>query len=95
MFAPPSLWSRFCAGRAGSPGCGRVKPPRGKSPTRQSCYGDGASWGILAKESKTPAPMDDQSIYIFVGRVPKSLQCQRTHHPWEEDSVGHWGKERL
>jgi hypothetical protein len=29
-----------------------VKPPRGKSPTRQSRYGDGAPWGILAKESK-------------------------------------------
>ncbi len=40
-----------------------MKPPRGKSPTRQSCYGGGASWGILAKETKTPAPMDDQSIY--------------------------------
>jgi hypothetical protein len=30
----------------------KVKPPRGKPPTRQSRYGDGTPWGILAKESK-------------------------------------------
>ena len=26
--------------------------PSSKSPTRQSCYGDGALWGILAKANK-------------------------------------------
>jgi hypothetical protein len=26
--------------------------PHGKSPMRQNRYGDGAPWGILAKESK-------------------------------------------